>query len=138
MKVRITVTNDSGETFQGEMDLGPAAPRKRRTHTKAPAPVPTSGHASVNLNLPLRPFLKKYARGKSGAAKLTLLIAHMAGGKTDVAVDSGELQATWNRATAFLGEYNRAHSTRAKDNGWIDSSKHGQYVLQPCWNEAAS
>jgi hypothetical protein len=32
-----------------------------------------------------------------------------------------------------LGEWNRAHSTRAKDHEWVDSPKNGMYVLLPSW-----
>lgn len=140
MRVRITLISDADEVFEGELDL---LSRSNPKSSKKPARTRTSAEArgsstTINLELPLRPFLKAYAQGKSGAAKLTLLIAHIAQGKTDVPVDSGDLQAAWNRTTAFLGEYNRAHSTRAKDNGWIDSSKHGQYILRPSWKEAAN
>jgi hypothetical protein len=67
-----------------------------------------------------------------------LLIAHMSGGKASTPIAAGAVQAAWNRVTAFLGDYNRAHGTRAKDKGWIDSPKHGQYVLRPTWTEATS
>lgn len=137
MKVHITVTNEAGEVFQGELQLAPAAGGIRRTaRQRVAASPPRAASTTPDLDLPLRPFLKQYARGRSGAAKLTVLIAHIAQGKTDVAVDSADLQSAWNRATAFLGEFNRAHATRAKDNGWIDSLKHGEYVLRESWKEA--
>lgn len=140
MKVRVIVTDAAGETFEGEVELAIRArpqgqSKGKRRQPKTPR---SSGAEGLDLTLPLRPFLKRYARGKSGAAKLTLLVAHMTGGKTATPIDSHDVQATWNRVTAFLGDYNRAHSTRAKDKGWIDSPKHGQYVLRPSWEQAAT
>jgi hypothetical protein len=33
------------------------------------------------------------------------------------------------------GKLNRAHSTRAKENGWVDSPKRGIYVVLPHWKD---
>jgi hypothetical protein len=140
MKVRVIVTDATGEIFEGEVRLAPRSTPKKQSKKKGPeAKAPRNlRREALDLDLPLRPFLKKYAPGKSGAAKLTLLIAHMVGGKKATPVEAGTVQAAWNRVTAFLGDYNRAHWTRAKDKGWIDSPKHGQYVLRPTWEEAAT
>lgn len=138
MKVHIAITDDQGRIFEGQVELSSTSKnRKARKRKNEEAPASRSGSQALDLTLPLRPFLKKSARGKSGAAKLTLLVAHMSGGKTGTPVDSQDVQAVWNRVTAFLGDYNRAHATRAKDKGWVDSPKHGQYVLRPSWEEAA-
>jgi hypothetical protein len=139
MKVRVVVTDATGEAFEGEVQLVRRDSQKQSKKKQADAKPPRSRHREAfDLDLPLRPFLKKYAPGKSGAAKFTLLIAHMSGGKASTPIAAGAVQAAWNRVTAFLGDYNRAHGTRAKDKGWIDSPKHGQYVLRPTWTEATS
>lgn len=146
MRVRLTLTTESGEVFEGDTDLTRrdkgVAPRKVK-HGKVSEGRPL-GHSAArkstggtpDISMPLRPFLRQQVRGKSGAAKVTLVIAHLARGNTGVEVDSGEVQKAWNRATAFLGEYNRAHATRAKDYGWIDSPKHGVYKLRDSWVNA--
>lgn len=87
----------------------------------------------IDFDLPLRPFLKAYSKGKSGSVKFTLLLAHFAKGKADVPVRKVDLEQAWNQVTAHLGRFNPAHTTRARDQGWVDSPKKGEYVLRPDW-----
>lgn len=139
MKLHVLLTSATGEKWEGNVILAPrpGVSAQKKVEAKGAPSAPHPRSVAIDLNLPLRPFLKTYARGKSGAAKLTLLVAYLVRGKTGATIDSGKLQETWNRATAFLGTYNRAHATRAKDSGWLDSSKHGEYVLQATWSQAA-
>jgi hypothetical protein len=134
LSVNISVTDESGRVFEGAVELALSdqpvvkGSRKRTQTSKSPS--------SVELDLPLRPFLKKYARGKSGPAKLTLLLAHLAKGKVSSVVAYTDILRAWNGATAHLGQFNAAHTTRAKDKGWVDSPKQGQYVLRSSWTQA--
>jgi hypothetical protein len=138
MKVRIIVTDDSGRVMEGEIELSSSpGPSRTRSAKRSRTPLVAGDSGAPDVNLPLRPYLRRYARGKSGAAKATLLIAHIAGGRPGVPVTSTDLLATWGRTTSFMGAFNRAHATRAKDNGWIDSPSHGVYVLLDSWAQAS-
>jgi len=137
IRFHIAVTDESGRVFEGEAELAlvdQRAVKRSAKRTRTPKPSPTA--ATVELDLPLRPFLKKYARGKSGPAKFTLLVAHLANGKVKSSIAFTDILRAWNGATAHLGKFNAAHTTRAKDKGWVDSPKQGQYVLRPSWTQA--
>jgi len=68
-----------------------------------------------------------------GAQKFTLLLAHIAKGDRSKEVALATVQKHWGKMKGILGEWNRAHSTRAKDQEWVDSPKNGMYVLLPGW-----
>ena len=136
MKIHVVVTGDDGTVFEGETELvAVSRSRPRRTATRG-------GHQSaqsdnLDFTLPTRAFIKRYARGLSGARKFTVLLAALAGGKAGVEVSFKEIQKTWNRMTEPLGgKFNPAHTTRAKDKGWVDTPKTGFYILRPSWAEA--
>ena len=134
MKAKILVTDHTGKTFEGEIELVPGqrSPRKR-SDSRA-----VSGKtASVDFGAPERHFVKQHARGMSGAKKFTLILSYMTKGKTSTSVGLKEIEKRWNRMTGLLGgkKFNRAHSNRAKDNGWVDSPNKGHYVLTPRWKE---
>lgn len=133
--VRVTFTDANGKTIFAETQLGGGAgfvdlPVPRRPSGKTGSPA-----EAVDLNVPLRAFLSKHARGRSGPAKFTLLLAQLAKGRVDAAVEFTALTEAWNRATGHLGKFNPAHTTRAKDKGWVDSPKQGVYVLCEGWTE---
>lgn len=89
--------------------------------------------ASVNLSTPVRPFVKKHARGMGGPQKFTLLLAHIAKGDTKKEVTRATIQKQWSKLKGSLGDWNPAYTTRAKDQEWVDSPKNGMYVLLPGW-----
>jgi len=134
VKVSIIVVDDDGNTFEGEADLSArrrstAAPVKKKATTEKAANVATT----VNLASPIRPFVKRYAREMGGAQKFTLLLAHITKGDTKKEVPRAAIQKQWGKMKGILGEWNAAHATRAKDQEWVDSPKHGTYVLLSGW-----
>jgi len=134
LRVSIIVTDDDGNTFQGDAELlahrqSKSAPVKKKSASKKASNVP----ATVNLSSPIRPFVKKHARGMGGAQKFTLLLAHITKGDTKKEVTLATIQKQWSKLKGTLGDWNRAHSTRAKDQEWVDSPKNGTYVLLSGW-----
>jgi len=83
-----------------------------------------------------RAFMKKYGANLSGPKKFTLLLARLAHGKVGVDVSVKEIESAWNRMKGVMGPYNSAHSTRAKERGWLNSPKHGVYSLSDSWKES--
>jgi len=136
MKVRITVTDDQGATFEGSAELvrvsksAKASKAMAKTHA---APRPTT---KLSFSLNSRAFMNKYAKGMSGSRKFTLLLAHLVQAKTGQEIAGVRIASTWNRMKSVLGgAYNAVHATRAKAEGWIDSPKWGHYALSSSWKE---
>lgn len=115
-------------------DLGDSA-KPRRAPKKLPVPSRTQvPHLSFTLNP--RAFMKRYGRALAGAQKFTVLLARLANGKTSHEVALEDIEKHWNSMTSLMdGEFNRAHTNRAKENGWVDSPKRGVYVLTTEWKE---
>ena len=139
MKVSITVRDDEGRVYQGSAVLVVTSPDHELT--EAPALL-TGGTVpetwASDLELPMRAFMKKYAPGKSGARKFAMLLAHMTKGDSRACVHVADIQREWNKMTAILGgAYNPAHSTRAKERGWVDSPKWGTFTLLRGWEITA-
>jgi hypothetical protein len=138
MRIKIALTDDEGRNFEGSATLtlskdsaSSAKGSQKRAATKA-----TSG-AELNFSLPIRAFVKRHSAGLSGPKKFVLVLARLADGKLGSQIPLAQIEKSWNSMTALLGgEYNPAHSTRAKDNGWVDSPKKGFYVLLQDWREA--
>ena len=134
MKVQIELIDDNGITFEGFADLTPrvsSSPSRRATHTPVSS---KASSASANFSTPMRAFVKNHARQLSGPQKFALLVAYLSKGIPETPVASTDIVNNWNRMSGLLGgKFNRAHSTRAKDHGWVDSPKHGVYVIQPGW-----
>jgi hypothetical protein len=134
MRVSIIVTDDDGNTFQGDADLSArrqskSAPMKKKsTSEKA-----THVAATVSLSSPIRPFIKKHARDMGGPQKFTLLLAHMVKGDTKKEVALATIQKQWGKMKVLLGKWNGAHTIRAKEHEWVDSPKTGMYVLLSGW-----
>ena len=142
MRVQVTVTDDDGKTFEGEVDLAPAGTRRggARRPRATPIPVPATPSAAANrkvdFKLPLRAFLKKHATG-GGPQKFAVLLAHMTGGKTGVEVTREALEAAWTRNKGVLGvDYHTMYGTRSTGEGWSDSPKRGTFVLLDAWTGA--
>ena len=134
MRVSIIVTLDDGNTFQGDAELSAHTRSKSAPKLKKLAPgKATQVAATVSMSSPIRPFVRKHARDMGGAQKFTLLLAHIAKGDTKKEVALATIQKQWNKMKGTLGDWNRAHSTRAKDQEWVDSPKNGMYVLLSGW-----
>lgn len=135
MHVKIVVTDDEGQTFEGEADLAPAGTRRagarRSTRTSAPAQ-----DAKMNFNMPLRAFLKKHATG-GGPRKFVVLLAHLTKGKTGVPITRDAVEKAWAQNKGVLGgAFQDMYTTRAKGEGWTDSPKRGTFVLHADWRGA--
>ncbi len=90
----------------------------------------------IDFSVPVRPFVKKYAKDMSGPKKFTLIVAHMSNGNLEKKVDLTEVEKAWNSMTAILGmKFNRFYTQTAKDNDWVISEKKGTYSLRPSWME---
>jgi hypothetical protein len=135
MKISITLVDDNGRTFQGEAVLTVSSSAKtatRKVHQK-----PTTVE-SVTFSMPIRAFVKKYGRQLSGPERFTILVAYFCKGQVGKPVLNAEIEKHWNKMKPLLGgkKLNSAHSTRAKEHGWIDSPSRGKYVLCVGWKGA--
>jgi hypothetical protein len=133
MKVHIVLTDDNGATFEGHVDLTPQlSPRPIRSDTSS-ARTRKSSSVKANFSTPMRAFMKAHARTLSGPKKFALLVAYLSKNDTETTVPFNDIERNWKNMTGLLGKFNRAHSTRAKDNGWVDSPNQGVYVIVPGW-----
>ncbi len=135
MKIAIVLTDDKGQTLQGEVELKPSnseSPVTRKGGSKV------HQNASVTFSIPIRAFVKKHARGLSGPGRFAVLVAYLCKGKLGIEVSNSEVEEHWNKMKPLLGgkKLNGAHATRAKEHGWIDSRSRGRYVLCPDWKGA--
>lgn len=96
---------------------------------------------SLNYGLNIRAFIKKYGSDLNGPQKFTLMIAYLAKGDSKKEVLLDNVTKAWNTMISkdLLGmTFNRAYTTWAKDNGWVDSPRKGVYTLGPLWEEMYS
>ena len=135
MKVHVVVTDGEGHVFEGDATLVTASgvSRARRTpNRKEQGP----SREKLDFSLPVRSFMKRHARSLRGPQKFTVLLARLAGGKVGVATSLKSIKDAWNKMTEPMGGvFNAAHPTRAKDSGWVDTTKRGFYVLRVGWHE---
>ncbi len=135
MKAAIKVYLKDGSVLEGTTELrasGKTAGKVAVTPLKPDTSV-RSG-SLVDFSMPVRPFMKRYGHSLSGPKKLTLLIAHLAAGETDVPVLRSLVEKHWSRMNALMGgRYNGAYDTRARDQNWISSPKPGSFCLQSAW-----
>lgn len=148
MRASIVFIDDEGNKWEHELTLVARAdrseankqpPKKRMTAARAPkssASKPTRTSAP-DFSLPIRPFIKRYARGVSGPKKFAILVARITKGEMKAEVPFSEIEKQWNKMKQLMGgSFNPAHASRAKDNGWVDSPKHGVYKLLGEWRDA--
>jgi len=134
MRVSVTLMDDEGKTYGGvaSLQVVEAAPVTMGSYESAPNEGP-----SVNLDLPVRPFMKRYGANKGGPQRFVLLLAHMTHGTLATPIQVSAVQKLWNTMSGLMdGKYfNSAYPTRARDSGWVDTTKSGEYVLLPAWTE---
>jgi hypothetical protein len=137
MRAKITVVLDDGTVLEGSASLRPSSGGGNRDAAETEIlREGIRGADGLNFSLPLRPFIKAHGTGLSGPRKLTLLLSHIAGGKTDVAVPISEVEKQWSKIEALMGgPYNGAYGIRARDQGWIDSPKRGSFTIRDGWEE---
>jgi hypothetical protein len=132
MKSFIIVTDDHGNSFEGEVELHQTAKRALK-HSNPRSRTKQVG-TSVDFATPIRAFIKRFGRGIGGPQRFVLLVAYLTKGQARTEVAVSDIEAQWNKMKSLLdGAFNRAHGTRAKDHGWVDSPKRGVYVLLPGW-----
>ncbi len=136
MKARVVVTDGGGQTFEGEATLVPvdgARSPRQMSGRKPRAPA----RPALDFSLPVRAFVKRHAKSVGGPQKFTVLLARLSGGKTGAAVSLKDIEKAWSRMTEPMGgKFNTAYTTRAKDNGWVDTPKIGHYALRSGWADA--
>lgn len=137
MKVQVVVTDDRGNVFSGEAALRPAtgpSSGKGSPGRKAPR---QQTRDDMDFSLPVRPFMRLHAKSLGGPGKFTVLLAWLTKGKAGEQKSLKDIKKAWNHMTEPMGgPFNPAHTTRAKDNGWVDAPKPGFYVLRAGWARA--
>jgi len=91
-----------------------------------------------DFSKPIRPFIKKYAKGMSGPEKFVLLLSRLVKGESNQEVALKEIEKYWNsmKSKSLLAmDFNRFFAGRAKDNDWVESKKKGFYSLRPDWKK---
>ncbi len=147
MKAQIILTDDDGNTWEGELKLDRRgdlrATHKRLGKKSAAARAPKSRDVKpgkmpeLDFSLPLRPFIKRHGARASGPMKFAILVARMAKGDLKTEIALSEIERQWSKMKQPMGgPFNGAHATRAKDHGWVDSPKHGVYKLLGGWRGA--
>jgi hypothetical protein len=143
MRVQITVTDDDGQTFEGEADLAPAGTRRAGARRARPTPAPAAAAPSpaadgkLDFGLPIRAFLKKHATG-GGPRKFAVLLARITAGKTGVEVTREAVEKAWTQNKGVLGgDFQDMYATRSKGEGWTDAGKtRGSFILRSDWRGA--
>jgi hypothetical protein len=139
MKAYITITDDDGAVFEGDVEFAPArAARAPKGRAKAATKVKRdskTASAKLDFTKSERAFVKSYVKGLSGPKKFVLLIAYLTKGQAGKEVQLQDVQQRWNRMTVRLGKFNRFYTNEAKENGWVDTKKKGGYVLTASWRE---
>lgn len=115
--------------------LGDDTPAAAEKQKKATAKKPSS---NPDFTMPIRPFVKSHASGMNGAAKFTLLVAHLVQGDESKTIPLSDVEGEWNKMTdrTLLGmKFNRLYSSEAKNNDWVHAPAKGVYQLRPSWRK---
>lgn len=143
----IAFTDEDGNTWEHELRLVSRGKQGTRSRTprQRPASVGRSSRsakpksaaaAALDFSLRVPAFIKRHATGVSGPRKFTILVARLTKGDLKAEASVSEIERQWSKMTRLLGQFNRAHATRAKDNAWVDSPKTGVYKLLDGWRGA--
>ena len=90
----------------------------------------------LNFSLNVRAFVKKYAKQLSGPKKFVLILAYLAKGQINKEIPLADIERLWERMTGLIGiDFSRTYALRAKENGWVNSTKQGVYILTDSWKE---
>lgn len=88
---------------------------------------------SIDFNMSIRAFVKKYGKKLSGTQKFVLIIAFLTKEDVSKEIELKTIKKVWNKMKQLLGKYNDSYSGRARENGWVNTSKNGNYYLLPLW-----
>ena len=94
------------------------------------------GESDFSLNK--KAFVKRYAAGKSGPKRFTLLLAYITKGEIGKNTQLNEVKKYWNKTSAkdLLGKFNAFYPNKAQEKGWVDSKEYGTYCLTREWRNA--
>jgi len=136
------VTNDDGTMLEGEIELSHSNGRTRSKRSRSASPRSADTNQTPpavitpDFSLPIRPFMNRYARGRSGPQAFTLLVARLAEGEVGREVRADEVRREWSRMTGILGDFATMYGTRAKNEALVDSPQRGVFVLLADWTNA--
>lgn len=141
MKAKVTVTDSKGMVYEGEVELQVSGEGGRRRGVRAShrISIPVGAElqpTDVDFSLPVRAFMNRYAKGRSGPEVFALLVARLAGGEVGREVRVNEISSEWGRMTGILGTFATVYGTRAKNGAWVDSPGRGVFTLLPDWRGA--
>lgn len=112
------------------------SPSKTARKSGRPKPSAVSSPVKLDFSMPLRAFVKAHCKDMSGPKKFTLLVAYLACGDASKQVPRADVEKSWNKLTGLLGtSFNPAHTSRARENDWVNTAKAGSYHLRPRWRE---
>lgn len=122
MRVQISITDDEGRVFEGEAELsllghGSGKPVSGRERSRKSHETKSGSLQTPVFSLNPRAFMKRYARGRSGPQKFTLLLACLAKGDSSTTESLG-LSTTmaaadfvfWHRAGRRLTRSSGKHA----------------------------
>lgn len=118
------------------IDLSDATSGKAHATVKLSPSAPRTSVTSIDFSIPLRAFVKRHAAGMNGAKKFVMLLAYLAKGNLDKAIELADLEREWKRMTAknlLAVKFNRLYSSEARENDWVHTEKAGSYKLRPSW-----
>jgi len=127
-QIQALVNEALAETGGGTVK--PAKVNKPLSDSKPPSP-PTA----LSFDMNVVAFMNKHAKGMSGPAKFTLLVAYLAKGDPSAQVPYQEISDQWNRMKTVLGKFNAVSGNRAKASGWVEPVKKGVWKLTGSWKD---
>jgi hypothetical protein len=115
-------------------------PRHKSARTLAHASRRKSAPAPRDLDFEAheRAFIKAHARTLSGPKKFVLLLAYMTKGQAGKEIQLKDVEKHWNKMTSkslMDGKFNSFYPNKAKESGWVNTTKQGVYVLRPSWTQ---
>src|SRR5208337_3641281 len=112
-------------------DLGGVTPQKSKSGRVPERRVIQSVPIKVHFDANERHFMKDHAKGLCGGKRFVLVLAYLAKGDANREVRLRDIETTWSRMTAILGDFNRKYSSDAKELGLVNTKKQGIYILRP-------
>lgn len=105
-------------------------------HKSKHVPVKNDHDPELDFGKPIRPFMNRYSKKRSGSKKFVLLLAWLAKGDLKKQVALSEIKSQWNRMTAILEmDFNLFFTGDAKDRDWVETKTKGLYNLRPTWRD---
>jgi hypothetical protein len=119
--------------------LAKGSSRVSRLKTVSSTKTSSASDHALDFSMPIRAFVKRHGKGLSGPKIFVLLVAYLTKGDLKARVSLAEIEKNWNKLTSLLGtKFNPAHTSRARENDWLNTEKTGSYHLRPKWKEILS